>query len=152
MAEAARAAMLVRHALADAGLTAGVKTSGSAGLHVHVPLGTPHDPTRVKAFARRLAASLAAAHGDLVTDDPRPVARAGRVLVDWLQSEPRRLTVAPYSLRATDRPAVSTPLSWEEVAHAPDDLSFGPAEVLTRIARYGDLFATALTTRQAVPK
>jgi bifunctional non-homologous end joining protein LigD len=152
--ESARAALLLREELAGAALAGWVKTSGSSGLHVVVPLGSPHAATQVKSFARRLAATLATAHGDVITDDPRPPARRGKVLVDWVQAEPRRLMVAPYSLRATDEPAVSTPVSWTEVAEAAEgrSLSFGASDVLERIAADGDLFAHARTVRQALPE
>ena len=61
--------------------------------------------------------------------------------------------VAPYSLRATDEPAVSTPVSFEEVADARRGraLQFGPADVLKRVRGQGDLFAPTLATTQTLP-
>jgi bifunctional non-homologous end joining protein LigD len=150
----AEAALLVRDALAELGLAAAVKTSGSVGLHVHVPLGRPTSAATVEAFAARLAGELATSHPGLVTDDRRPEARRGRVLVDWMQARPRRLMAAPYSLRATPEPAVSAPLLWEDVEAAaarPGELSLGPSAVQARIAEHGDLFASALETRQELP-
>ena len=72
-------------------------------------------------------------------------ARPGKVYVDWLQNDPTRQTVAPYSLRGLPWPTVATPVRWEEVEHAaqvgrPELLFFTPADVLERIERYGDLF------------
>ena len=150
--ELAEAALIVRDELAALGLKACVKTSGSAGLHVHVPLGRAHPADVVNAFVRKLAADLAAAHGHLITDDPR-LERAKRVRLDWRQAQARRLIVAPYSLRATDEPAVSTPISFEEVAEAQRGraLQFGPADVLERVRTEGDLFAPMLTTTQSLP-
>jgi bifunctional non-homologous end joining protein LigD len=153
---ACEVALELRDLLEGLGLAASVKTSGGRGLHVYVPLGTPHPRERTRGLARRLAATLAGERGDLVTDDPRPPARRGRVLVDWLQSEPRRSMVAPYSLRAADRPAVSTPLDWGELRAAlerrnSDALRFGPADVLKRVERRGDLFRAVLELRQAPP-
>jgi hypothetical protein len=103
--EACRAGLLLRELLDDLGLEGCPKTSAGAGIHVYVPLGLPHAAERTRELARRLAATLAAEQSDLITDDPRAPARRRKVLVDWLQSEPRRSTVAPYSLRATDLPA-----------------------------------------------
>jgi bifunctional non-homologous end joining protein LigD len=57
-----------------------------------------------------------------------------------LQNDPTRQTVAPYSLRGVPVPTVATPLRWAEVQSAPAELVFGPADVLRRIARDGDLF------------
>jgi DNA primase len=88
-------------------------------------------------------------HGFLLAGGPigrRRSVRAGRVYVDWLQNDPSRQTVAPYSLRGMPRPTVATPVRWDEVEHAADErrpelLVFEPAHVLARIEQYGDLFA-----------
>ncbi|HEX8742019.1 MAG TPA: hypothetical protein VF712_02690 [Thermoleophilaceae bacterium] len=79
--------------------------------------------------------------------------RAGTVLVDWAQNSERRSTVAPYSLRAADRPSVAAPVSWQEIersASRGDPLAFGPADVLQRLAERGDLFEAAITRVQAL--
>jgi bifunctional non-homologous end joining protein LigD len=153
--DACRVALLLRERLEDLGLEGCPKTSGGAGVHVYIPLGAPHPAERTRELARGLAATLAADRSDLVTDDPRAPARRGRVLVDWLQSEPRRSTVAPYSLRATDLPVVSTPVEWSELEAAvqsgdPGSLRFGPSEVLRRVERRGDLFGAVLALRQTL--
>jgi bifunctional non-homologous end joining protein LigD len=142
--DAARVALALRDRLLALGLTTVVKNSGVSGLHVAVPVGDATFP-QVRDFARRLAVMLAA-------DDPLGVAsadaasrRAGRVLVDWRQNDPRRSTAAPYSLRATEPLGVSAPVRWSEVeaALAAGDatrLRPSPAEVVERIAAEGDLF------------
>jgi bifunctional non-homologous end joining protein LigD len=139
-------ALRLRDALTAAGLAGLPKTSGAAGLHVFARLhrSTTYEETR--GLAREIAAELAAERPELVSDSTKPRERADRVFVDWLQNAPRRSTVAPYSLRATDVPRVSTPLSWDEVEDAvarasAEHLAFGPAEVLERVERHGDLFA-----------
>src|SRR5205085_8953677 len=73
--------------------------------------------------------------------------RGGKVLVDWSQNDEHKTTVAVYSLRAKERPTVSTPVTWDEVSDAGERqdahaLSFEAAEVLERIAEHGDLFAS----------
>ena len=72
--------------------------------------------------------------------------RGGKVLVDWSQNNAAKTTVVVYSLRARERPTVSTPVSWGEVesCRKPDDLVFLSGDVLERIERQGDLFAPAL--------
>jgi bifunctional non-homologous end joining protein LigD len=150
---ACAAGLRLRALLAEQGLVALAKTSGGSGLHVSVPLNRPHRYAETKAFAREVAARLSAEAPDRVTDNARRSARAGRVLVDWLQNEPRRSTVAPYSLRAADWPVVSTPVTWEEVERAvreerPERLVFTPGEVLRRVEEMGDVFAGVLTVEQ----
>ena len=152
--DAAEVALLLRTKLAALGLESFPKTSGSVGMHVLVPLNTPASFTDTKSFARSLARSLPPER--VVTTQNRKE-RAGRVLVDWLQNDATRSTVAPYSLRATPFPTVSTPVEWEEVEHAaaekrPELVMFLPRDVLARVERHGDLFAPVLELRQSLPR
>jgi bifunctional non-homologous end joining protein LigD len=125
-----------------------VKTSGSVGLHVYVDArGASYADT--KARARDLADELAARLPDRVVVQQRRTLRSGRVLVDWLQNDPMRSTVAPYSLRATPWPTVSTPITWDEVERCsrerrPELLTFLAADVLDRVERLGDLWASGV--------
>ena len=82
--------------------------------------------------------------------------RAGKVLVDWSQNDEHKTTVCVYSLRAKERPTVSTPVTWDEVEAASRRavrkvLIFEHDEVLERVERDGDLFAPVLALRQALP-
>ena len=135
-----RVALLLRRLLARVGLDAHVKTSGSLELRVHAPLAEPIDG---KGFARELAGREPA----LVTADMRRAGREGKVYVDWLQNGPSRPTVAPYSVRGLPVPTVATPVRWEEVERAaagrrPELLVFGPDDVLERVERDADPFAS----------
>ncbi len=137
-ADGCRLALALREELQRRGLEAWPKTSGGLGMHVYVPLNSPHDFATTRAFARGVGETLA----------DRFPAR-----VDWLQNHPRRSTVAPYSLRGMALPFVSTPLRWEEVREGADGepLDFLPGDVLARVQRHGDLFAPVLERRQALP-
>jgi bifunctional non-homologous end joining protein LigD len=138
-----RASRRLRPLLGELGFDPHVKTSGSLGLHVQAPLAEPLDAKRL---ARKLAERLAVLEPELVVAEMRRSARAGRVYVDWLQNDPSRQTVAPYSLRGVPWPTVATPVDWEEVERAaeerrPELLVFTAADVPERIERGGDLFA-----------
>jgi bifunctional non-homologous end joining protein LigD len=150
LAECCRLAVRMRELLGEAGLDPRVKTSGRAGLHLLAPLVTPTTFAQTRALARELAERVAAESPAAAIATQKRSERAGRVLVDWQQNDPRRSTVAAYSLRAgAAAPRVSTPLSWDEVeagARSPEAaarLRFGPDEVLRRLERHGDLFAMA---------
>ena len=122
-----------------------------------MPLGTPHDAAATKAFARLVARVLAAELPEEVVAEMRKSDRPGKVYVDWLQNDPTRQTVAPYSLRGLPVPTVATPVTWEEVERAadaddPGSLTFLPGDVLERVERLGDLFAPARGLRQQLPK
>jgi bifunctional non-homologous end joining protein LigD len=132
-----------------------VKTSGSLGLHV-VPLAPGHGFDETKAFARAVAEALAAERPDEVVATARREARRGKVLVDWLQNDATRSTVAPYSLRATPWPTVSTPLEWAELedalaARRPELLTFTPELVFERLERLGDLHAAVADVDAGAP-
>jgi bifunctional non-homologous end joining protein LigD len=151
--DCARVALRVRGMLAEMNLVSFVKTSGSLGLHVLVPLNAGHPYARTKPFARELAARLSAEDPARVTDRTPRSGRAGRVLVDWLGNDASRTTIAPYSLRAMDFPTASTPITWEEVERArePHELWFLAGDVLGRIESIGDPLAPAVELRQDLP-
>lgn len=140
---AARVALPLRDELRGFGLDPVVKTSGSLGLHVVAALRTAWTFERAKGFARALSELMAERHPDLVVASSGRSLRAGKVLLDWLQNDRSRTTIAPYSLRATPLPTVSTPVTWAEVEEAvrrprPGALTFLPADVLDRVgARSG---------------
>jgi bifunctional non-homologous end joining protein LigD len=133
-----------------------VKTSGSKGLQVYVPLNTPAEYRATKPFAKRVAELLEQRMAELVVSRMTKRLRPGKVLVDWSQNDQHKTTVNVYSLRARERPTVSTPVSWEEVAACHDQadeslLTFAYDEVLARVDERGDLFAPALSVKQQLP-
>ena len=81
-------------------------------------------------------------------------ARPNKVFIDWSQNSRHKTTIAPYSLRALERPTASTPIDWDEVAAGADGepLIFEAADVLERIDDRGDLFAETLTLEQELPQ
>jgi bifunctional non-homologous end joining protein LigD len=144
LATTAAVALALRELLEELGLEAYVKWSGSLGLHVHVPLAAPLDTP--KELARDVAQALAARRPADVVAEMRKELRAGKVYVDWLQNDPSRQTVAPYSLRGLLWPTVAAPLRWEEVEEAAatrsaEGLVVTAADIRPRLERYGDLFA-----------
>lgn len=154
MSDACRVALMLRDLLGGLELEGVPKTSGKKGLHVYVPLneaGPDHEEARE--FAHAIARVLARREAGVVTVMERK-RRPGRVFVDWSQNARHKTTVAPYSLRATPAPGVSTPVAWDEVARAADgraSLGFGPEQVLRRLEEHGDRFRSALEQIQHLP-
>jgi bifunctional non-homologous end joining protein LigD len=143
------------------GLESFAKTSGSKGLQVYVPLNVEdadYESARgTKTFARAVAELLEQSEPGLVVSRMTKALRPGKVLVDWSQNDDAKTTVNVYSLRAKDRPTVSTPVTWGEVRACmesgnPEDLVFTSTQVLERVARDGDLFAPVLSLVQELPK
>jgi bifunctional non-homologous end joining protein LigD len=132
------------------------KTSGSKGLQVYVPLNTPTTYEKTKTFARTVAEALQHQFPDKVVSKMQKSLRAGKVLVDWSQNDDHKTTINVYSLRAKERPTVSTPIKWEEVQAALKKksakmLSFDSSAVLKRVDKLGDLFARILSLKQNLP-
>jgi bifunctional non-homologous end joining protein LigD len=147
----------IRHVLQDLGLECLVKTSGSKGLQLYLPLNTPATHDQTASFSRTIAQLLEQADPSKVVSVQRKDLRTGKVLVDWSQNSRHKTTVCVYSLRARERPTVSAPLAWDEVeaAVAAEDASsiiFEAGDVLDRIDRVGDLFEPVLTLRQELPR
>ena len=144
--ECCRVATWIADRLAGRGREPVAKTSGSKGMQVYVrlPARTEWDTARERAL--RIAQSIEKDHPELVVTNMKKNLRRHRVLIDWNQNHPAKTTVAVYSLRGGADPAVSTPVTWDEVADCeqsgdPGRLRFGPGEVLDRVERHGDLFA-----------
>src|SRR6476620_6849189 len=139
------------------GLQCFPKTSGSKGLQVYVPLNTPTTYHVTKPFANALARLLEHDHSELVVSDMKKEVRTGKVFVDWSQNDEHKTTVSVYSLRARERPTVSTPVTWEEVERAMKKkdaglLVFEAHQVLDRVEKMGDLFLPVLKLKQKLPK
>lgn len=155
--DCARVALDLQRLLERLGLHAVVKTSGSKGLHVAVPLNTGLvGDEAAKAFALALGRVLADAAPERVTVSMAKAQRAGRVFVDWSQNDAHKTTVAAYSLRGLALPTVSTPVGWNEVSDAldgadPDALVFELDRVLLRVDERGDEYGANLSDRQELP-
>ncbi len=155
--DCAEVALVLQGLFLQLGLESFVKTSGSKGMQVYVPLNTPVGYEQTKSFARRIAELLEQRMPKLVVSRMTKRLRAGKVLVDWSQNDVHKTTVTVYSVRARERPTVSTPVSWEEVQAAhevgdPERLSFDTEQVLARVERDGDLFAPLLSLAQQLPR
>jgi bifunctional non-homologous end joining protein LigD len=146
-------ALWLREIFAKFGLQSFAKTSGSKGLQVYVPLNTSITYDQTKPFAHELARMLERAHPDKVVSDMKKALRTGKVLVDWSQNDDHKTTVCVYSLRAKERPTVSTPVKWDEVESClkkgdPNLLVFDAEQVLERAKKHGDLFEPVLKLKQ----
>ena len=155
LAECSEVALLLREALQALGLESFPKTSGSKGIQVYVPLNVDdvdYDHG-TKLISNALARHLETAHPKLIVSSQKKELRKNRVLIDWSQNDEHKTTVGVYSLRARERPTVSTPLAWDEVeAGDADALVFDADDVLARVEQHGDLFAPVEELEQRLPE
>jgi bifunctional non-homologous end joining protein LigD len=156
--ECCQVALALRETLSQLGLECFPKTSGSKGMQVYVPINQPKVTyDRTKPMSKALAQHMEREHPDLVVSSQKKTLRAGKVLIDWSQNDAAKTTVSVYSLRARERPTVSTPLEWGEVESAlrssdADALVFEADQVLERVAERADLFAPVLELNQRLPE
>ncbi|MFF9014791.1 non-homologous end-joining DNA ligase [Streptomyces sp. NPDC014870] len=148
--ECCRVALWLRERLAADGLEAFAKTSGAKGLHLLVPL-EPTPSETVSAYAKELAVRAEADHPALVVHRMAKALRPGKVFVDFSQNAAAKTTATPYTLRARPLPAVSAPVTWEEVeaCDAPERLVLLMDDIAPRLERYGELLGPLLDPARA---
>jgi bifunctional non-homologous end joining protein LigD len=149
--------LMVRELFAEYDLECFPKTSGSKGLQVYIPLNSPTSYDETKPFAHAVARLLEDRHPDKIVSDMKKALRVNKVFVDWSQNDDHKTTVCVYSLRAKERPTVSTPVTWKEVEQClrkkdPDMLVFESEDALQRVEKHGDLFSPVLKLKQKLPK
>ena len=151
--ECCQVALDIRSVLDAVGLSSYPKTSGNKGMQLYVPLNAPATHGHASEFALAVAQLLEQQHPTRVLSNMKKSLRKGKVFIDWSQNSRHKTTIAPYSLRANDRPTVSTPITWDEVSDGADGepLVHDSADVLERIAELGDLFADTLVLEQELP-
>jgi bifunctional non-homologous end joining protein LigD len=154
--ECCRVALILRGLFEGMGLRCFPKTSGSKGMQVYLPLNSGASYAETKPYAHAVAKALERSHPDLVVSRMTKELRTGKVFVDWSQNTVSKTTIAAYSLRARQRPTVSTPIDWDEVVGCeesgdPERLVFDHADVLARVESHGDLFAGVLELEQELP-
>jgi bifunctional non-homologous end joining protein LigD len=139
---------IVRDALGALKMPSLVKTTGSKGLHVYVPIVRGPVQKQVWTFAKALAQELAARHPALITAEYRVAKRPrGRVLVDYNQNAWGRTLASIYSVRPREEATVSTPVTWKEIDRGVKIEDFTVSNVPARIARLGDLWKPLLQAR-----
>jgi len=138
-----RATRRVRAVLDEFGMASRLKTTGSVGFHVHVPL----DGAATQALARDVAKAIATIavrrHPGELTIEHRRARRSGRVLVDWFRNSPAQTAIAPYSVRARPSAPVATPMDWSELSRTRPQ-RWTLTSLPRRLAQQGDVWAAPI--------
>jgi len=146
---AVEVAQLIRKRLEELDLESHVKTSGSTGIHVLVPISRRYGFDETYEFAELVARGLAAEHPAMLTTEWLKKKRRG-VLVDHRQNGWGKTIASAYSVRPRPGAPVSTPLRWRELTAELDFSAFTMDAVLERVRRQGDLFEPVLHGRQSL--
>jgi bifunctional non-homologous end joining protein LigD len=141
-------AHVVHDALDSLKMPSVVKTTGSKGLHLYVPIVRGPLQKQVWTFAKALAQELAARHPKLMTAEYRVAKRPhGRVLVDYNQNRWGSTLASVYSPRPRPEATVSTPVTWKELHAGVTIEDFTVRNVPARVAKVGDLWKPLLAAR-----
>ena len=149
--ETIEVALLVKQALDALELESFVKTSGSEGIHILVPIARRHTYADTREFSAIIANALARTHRGLVTTEWTKAKRRG-VLIDSNQNGEGKTIASVYSVRPKPGAPVSTPLRWDEVNESLDPAAFTMEAVLARVDQHGDLFEGVLQGKQSLAK
>ncbi len=143
-----KVARVVGRILRGVGIEPYLKTSGSSGLHVCIPLAPGYTYEQSRMFCEAVARLVVRDHPDLATVERVVSRREGRVYIDFLQNRREQTVVPPYVVRPVEAASVSMPLAWDELEGEFQIADFTLKTAPRRIERTGDLFRTALSHPQ----
>ncbi|HEV8188871.1 MAG TPA: non-homologous end-joining DNA ligase [Pyrinomonadaceae bacterium] len=147
------AALLLRELLDDLGLPSWIKTSGSKGFHIAVPLNGKHDFGEVARFAHTVGRVLVSRDPENLTQEFHKVDRAGRILVDTGRNGYSATYAATYTVRARPGAPVSAPCTWEEIEKGEvGPKTFTLRTMAQRIALKGDLWSDLLKNKVSLKR
>jgi bifunctional non-homologous end joining protein LigD len=145
------AALNLRDLLAELGLPSWIKTSGSKGFHIAVPLDGKSDFGAVARFAHAVGTLMVKRYPEKLTQEFHKVDRAGRILVDTGRNGYSATYAATYTVRAKPGAPVSAPCTWEELERGEvGPRTFTLRTMAQRIADVGDLWADLLRKKRSL--
>src|SRR5690349_9227161 len=145
------AALSLRDLLEELGLPSWIKTSGSKGFHIAVPLDGESDFGTVARFAHVVGEILVKRDSDNLTQEFSKVDRGGRILVDTGRNGYSATFAAAYTVRARPGAPVSAPCRWEEVERGEvSPQTFTLRKMAARVAAAGDLWADMIVHSQSI--
>jgi bifunctional non-homologous end joining protein LigD len=146
-----KATLALRDLLSEFGLTSWVKTTGSKGFHIVVPIDGKSDAGEVSAFAHAVGKLLVERHPKDLTVEFSKSDREGRIYVDTGRNHPPATFAAAYAVRARPTAPVSAPCTWDEVeAGAAGPTTFTLRAMAARVAKVGDVWTDLLNARQSL--
>lgn len=135
---------VIKKILDEVKVSSCVKTSGSTGMHVYIPLGAGYTYEQSKEFARVIVQLVHAELPSFTSIERATRLRKGKIYLDFLQNRPQATLAAPYSVRPRPGASVSAPLYWEEVKKGLEIKDFTIRNMPARLRETGDLFKPVL--------
>ncbi|HYO23032.1 MAG TPA: DNA ligase D [Flavisolibacter sp.] len=137
-------ALAVKKILDAIGADCYVKTSGSSGIHIYIPLGAKYDFEQSKNLAELVVNLVNTELPELTSVERNPAKRKGKIYLDFLQNKETQTAAAPYSLRPKSGVPVSTPLDWSELKKGLTPKTWNAYNIYDRVKTEGDLFKPVL--------
>lgn len=137
-------ANVVKKLLDAIGADSCVKTSGSTGIHIYIPLGAKYNYEQSKQLAELVVNIVNMELPDFTSVERSPAKRKGKIYLDFLQNRETQTAAAPYSLRPKPGVPVSTPLHWSEVKKGLTPTTYTAYNIFDRLKTEGDLFKPVL--------
>jgi bifunctional non-homologous end joining protein LigD len=134
------AALVVKKVLDSVGVESYVKTSGSTGMHIYIPLGAKYTYDQSKIFAEIIVGIVHKQIPKFTSIERSPAKRRGLIYLDFLQNRSTQTIAAPYSLRPKRGATASAPLDWSEVKKGLSIQKFNIHNMKARLKKEGDLF------------
>jgi bifunctional non-homologous end joining protein LigD len=146
-----KAALNLRDLLAELGLPSWIKTSGSKGFHIAVPLDGKSDFGTVAQFAHVVGKILVQRDPDNLTQEFSKVDRGGRILVDTGRNGYSATYAATYTVRAKPNAPVSAPCTWEELEKGDvGPRTFTLRTMAQRVSDVGDVWSDLLKKKRSL--
>jgi bifunctional non-homologous end joining protein LigD len=137
-------AKVVKQVLDSIGADAFVKTSGSSGIHIYIPLGAKYSYEQSKQLAELVVNIVHTQMPGITSVERSPSKRKGLIYLDYLQNRETQTAAAPYSLRPKPGVPVSTPLDWSELKKGLMPTTYNARNIIDRLEVEGDLFKGVL--------
>jgi bifunctional non-homologous end joining protein LigD len=137
-------AQVVKKLLDSIGADSCVKTSGSTGIHIYVPLGAKYNYDQSKQFAELVVSMVHHELPGYTSLERSPSKRPDKIYLDYLQNRQTQTAAAPYSMRPKPGVPVSTPLHWDEVKKGLTPTTYNMKNIFDRLKVEGDLFKPVL--------
>jgi bifunctional non-homologous end joining protein LigD len=147
-----KTALVTKQVLDDLKVTGYVKTSGSTGIHIYIPLGAKYTYDECQLFGKLIATRVHQELPDITSIERLVKNRNNKLYIDYLQNRAKATLAAPYSARPKPGAPVSMPLYWEEVKKGLAIKSFTIKNALARIKSEGDIFKPVLGKGIDLPK
>ncbi len=133
------AAKELRKLLTDElGITTFIKTTGSKGVHVEIPLKRKENFDEVRDFGQSVAKILAGRHPDRLTIEVRKIKRKGRVFLDVARNAYAQTAVAPFAVRAKPGAPVAAPIDWDELNSSMSPQKYNIRNIFRRLSQRKD--------------